>query len=119
MFQEFNGVDETVRRTPWDLKHVYDSDYLKDQGICEWVLYENPRMLEYVPDHFKTREICNDVVMEDPLLLRHVPDWFVLQEQLRQCDDYYDANGYIKWYDGYQKRKAQKAKIKQELMPIA
>ena len=66
-----------------------------------------------------TREMCTDVVIEHPLLLRHVPHWFVTQQQLRQCDDYYDDNGYIKWYDGYQKRKAQKAKIKKELMPIA
>ena len=68
-------VDEEVHRKPWDLRHVYVSDYLKDQGICEWVVYKNLRMVEYVPDHFKTREMCNDVVMKDPLLLRHVPDW--------------------------------------------
>ena len=30
-------------------------------------------------------------------------------------DDYYKP---IEWYDGYQKRKAQKASIKEELMPI-
>ena len=65
--------------------------------------------------------MCDDVVMEDPLLLRHVPDLFVTQQQLRQCDYYYDHNGYIKWYDGYQKRKGQKPKIKikEELTPIA
>ena len=43
-------------------------------------------------------------------------------QQLRQCDDYYNNNnnnGYIKWYDGYQKRKAQNGKIKEELTPIA
>ena len=62
--------------------------------------------------------MCTDVVIEHPLLLRHVPDWFVTQQQLRQCDDYYDDNGYIKWYDGYQKRKTQKAKIKEELSPL-
>ena len=72
-------------------------------------------MLEYVPDHSKTREMCNDVVMEHLLLLRHVPDWFATQQKLRQCDDCYDDNGYIKWYDGYKKRKAQKAKIKKRV----
>ena len=40
-------------------------------------------------------------------------------QQLRQCDDDYNNNGYIKWYDGYQKPKAQNGKIKEELMPIA
>ena len=44
-------------------------------------------------------------------------------------DDYYDGNGdhwatggndnFLEWYDGYKKRKAQKAQIKKELMPIA
>ena len=61
-------------------------------------------MLEYVPNHSKTREICVDVVTEDQLLLRHVPGWFMVQQQLTQCDGYYDESGYIKWYD--QKRKA-------------
>ena len=106
-------LDQAVRRRPWGLKHV--SDDLKDQGIREWVVYKNPRMLEYVPDHSKTREMCNDVVMEHLLLLRHVPDWFATQQKLRQCDDCYDDNGYIKWYDGYKKRKAQKAKIKKRV----
>ena len=54
-------LDKTVRRRPW--KHF--SDGLKDQGICEWVVYKNPRMLGYVPDHFKTQEMCDDVVIED------------------------------------------------------
>ena len=61
-------------------------------------------MLEYVPNHSKTREICVDVVTEDQLLLRPVPGWFMVQQQLTQCDGYYDESGYIKWYD--QKRKA-------------
>ena len=62
--------------------------------------------------------MCNDVVMEDPLLLRHIPDWFVTQQRLRQCDDYYGEDKFIEWYDGYQKCKAQKARIKEELLPI-
>ena len=44
------------------------------------------------------------------------------QEQVKlwhDYDDYYDDNELIKWYDGYQKRKIQKAQIKKELMPIA
>ena len=40
-------LDQAVRRRPWGLKHV--SDDLKVQGICEWVVYKNPRMLEYNP----------------------------------------------------------------------
>ena len=40
-------------------------------------------------------------------------------------DDYYDDDGdhqdddkFFEWYDGYKKRKAQKVKIKEELLPI-
>ena len=38
---------------------------------------------------------------------------------LRHDDDDSYNNKLIKWYNGYRKRKAQKAKIKYELMPIA
>ena len=45
-------------------------------------------------------------------------------------DDYYDDDGdyhwddenkdkFLDWYKGYQKRRCQKAKIKEELLPIA
>ena len=37
----------------------------------------------------------------------------------RDNDEYCADDEFIKWYDGYQKRKAQKAKIKEELLPIA
>ena len=33
-------------------------------------------------------------------------------------DDDNDGNKFFEWCDGYQKRKAQKASIKKELMPI-
>ena len=52
----------------------------------------------------------------------NVPDWFVTQQQIksRHDDDYYcDDSKLVRWHDGYQKRKTQKAKIKEELMPIA
>ena len=65
-------LDQAACRRRWGLKH-FTVD-LKGQGICEWVVYKNPWILEYVPDHFKTREMCDDMVIEDPLLLRHVSD---------------------------------------------
>ena len=49
-------------------------------------------------------------------------DWFVTQEQLdiRFDDDYwYHTDENIEWYKGYEKCKAQKAKIKEGLLPIA
>ena len=36
---------------------------------------------------------------------------------IRNDDDYEDE--FFEWYNGYEKRKAQKAKINDELMPIA
>ena len=61
-------------------------------------------------------------VKKIPWSLNYVPDWFVTDEQLkiwRDDDKYCNAYGLIKWYGGYQKRKTQKAKIKEELMPNA
>ena len=34
-------------------------------------------------------------------------------------DDYCNDDKLSEWYDGYKKRKAQKARIEEELMPIA
>ena len=65
--------------------------------------------------------MCDKAVEEDPGLLEYVPDWFVTQEHIDLWgdeDDYYDDDKLIEWNDGYKKRKAQKASIKDELMPI-
>ena len=52
----------------------------------------------------------------------YVPDYFVTQQLLRQFDgdddNFFRWHGF-RWYKGYKKRKAQKASIKEELMPIA
>ena len=108
------ALDKAVRRRPW--KHF--SDGLKDEEVYEWIVYENPRMLEYVPDHFKAREMCYDMVIEDPLLLRYVPDWFVTQQLIELWNDYCHDDRLIKWPDSYKKRKAQEGKIKEEVLPI-
>ena len=65
--------------------------------------------------------MCNKAVRDYLFSLRYVPDWFITQQQIGTWyeDDYvYNDSGMIKWYDGYQKHKAQKAKIK-ELLLIA
>ena len=61
-------------------------------------------------------------------MLEFVPDWFVPEWVDMSFDDYYDDDGghwndddedkFFKWYDGYKKRKAQKASIKEGLLPI-
>ena len=66
--------------------------------------------------------MCDYVAWEDSFSLQFVPDWFVTQQQLKiwhDYDDYYDDDKLIKWCEGYQKRKAQKAKIREELLLVA
>ena len=59
--------------------------------------------------------MCNEAVQSDPEVLSYAPDQFVTQEM--QHEDFDDV--LITWRDAYIKRKAQKAKIKEELMPVA
>ena len=64
------------------------------------------------------------VVKDDPSSLQYVPDWFVTGEwacMWYDKSDYWaddENNKFFKWYDGYKKRKAQKAKLKEELMRV-
>ena len=65
--------------------------------------------------------MCDKAVRDYLFSLQYVPDWFVTQQKkdIWYDDDYvYNYNEMIKWYDGYKKRKAQKASIKEELLPI-
>ena len=112
--------NEAVEIDPFTLWHV--PDQYKTQKMSDKAVEEDPGLLWPVPDQYKTQEICDKTVDEDPGLLEYVPDWFVLQQQIGPCgddDDYYDDDKLIEWYDGCKKRKAQKASIKDELMPIA
>ena len=136
--------DEAVRREPYSLYYV--PDHLKTQEMCNEAVHREPYTLWHVPDHFKTQEMCNETVEEDPYTLKFVPnplttqkmcddavckdafslqfapDWFVTQQQLKIWHDdheYCNNDELIEWYDGYKKRKAHKAKIKKELIPIA
>ena len=66
--------------------------------------------------------MCDKAVEEYLCLLEYVLDWFVKQQHI---DPWYDENypykrsEMIEWCKDYQKRKAQKLKIKEELAPIA
>ena len=86
--------------------------------------------MAYITDHFKTQKICDKAVKDDSSSLQFVPYWFVTWEGVDMWyDDYYDDDGghlddddedkFFEWYNGYKKWKAQKAKIKGELLPIA
>ena len=86
------------------------------------VVHREPWSLEYVPDQYRTQEMCDKAVKKDLCLLEYVPVWFVTQKQIKlwRDDDYHSKDDrLINWYDGYQKRKAQKALIKEELMRVS
>ena len=66
--------------------------------------------------------MCDDAVKNDPSSLQFVSDWFVTKQQIDAWFDdgyWYDDDEMIECYDSYKKRKAQKAKVKEELLPIA
>ena len=50
-------------------------------------------------------------------MLEYVPDWLVTQEMWHE--DFDDDDLLITWRNAYIKRKAQKAKIEEELMAAA
>ena len=65
--------------------------------------------------------MCDKAVKEDLCLLEYVPDWFVRQEQIELWgDDDDDCNDdkLTEWYQGCKNRKAEKAKIREGLLPI-
>ena len=53
--------------------------------------------------------MCDAAVMKDPWLLVYVPNWFITQQQVNIHDD---DNKLIKYHNGYQERRDQKAQIK-------
>ena len=112
--------DEAIHKNPAAIFLV--PACFKTQKMCIKALEVDPWQLNDIPDYFKTQEMCDDAVWEDPYSLRFVPDWFLTQQQLKiwHDDDYwYHDDEIIESYNDYQKRKAQQAKIEEELLPIA
>ena len=111
---------KVVEKGPSPLHYV--PDHFKAQKMCEKVVEKKPYLLHYDPVHFKTREMCEKVVETGLGLLKYVSDYFVTHQQQkiwRDDDKYCNDHELIKWYDEYKKRKAQKASIKEELLPFA
>ena len=111
--------NEATRIEPYSLPFVPDCS--KAQEMCDKAIQIDPFTLRHVPDNLKTQELCIRGVEAGPGLLEFVPDWFVTQQQIkisRDDDEYCGDDELIEWYNGYQKRKAQKAKTKEELLPI-
>ena len=97
-------------------------DHLKAQEMWNKEVDIKPNFSVLVPDRLRAEEMCNKAVYKYPWLLKYLPDWFVTQQQLKlwHDDDYYcNDDEIIKWYDGDKKRKAQKVKLKEVLMPIS
>ena len=142
--QDPGHCDEAVRIESYSLGVI--PDHLKTQEMCNQAARNNPAVfflvpdrfktqeiyinfvqvdpwhLYDVPDHLKTQKICDDAARHDSSPLQFVPDWFITQQQINAWydDDYwYNDDEIIEWYNGYQKWKAKKASIKEELMPIA
>ena len=114
--------NEVVRREPYAL--LYVPDHFKTRKMCDKAVEIDPFILWYVLDHFKTKKICEKCVEKYPWALEYIPDWFVMDQQMKSWHDYrgpyqYNNDRFTGWYKGYKKRKAQKASIKKELMPIA
>ena len=108
---------KAVEKYPYNLGFV--PDHFKTREMCIKPVEDEPETLELVPDHLKAQGMCERTVEKYPLILIFVPDWFVTQGQVKLWHDHCNDHEIIKWYDCYQKRKAKKAKIKDELMPIA
>ena len=81
-------------------------NHLKTQDMRKKVFKLDPRMLRHASDRLKTQGMCDKAVHNKPWLLKYVPDWCVTRQQLKLWDDHCIDDGYTKWYDGYQKRKA-------------
>ena len=124
-FKTQEMCNEAVRNHPYTLEYVPDK--LKMQEMCDDAVCKDTWLLEYVPDWFKARGMCERAVKEDCDSLIHVRDWFVVAQEMRYIGYSHVAalepwghdDRAIKWYQSYKKRKAQKASIKEELIPIA
>ena len=136
--------NEVVAQSSYALRYVPDE--LKTQQMCNEAIRENPAVFFLVPEHlrtqemwikalevdpwqlyyisdcYKTQEMSDDVVRRVSCSLIGVLDCFVTSQQIKiwhNSDDWHDDNEVIEWYEGYKKRKTQKAKIKEELLPTA
>ena len=140
MFLTQNMCNEAVEKSPWMLERAPDQyktqemcnraveksprtlkffpDYFVTQEMCHRTVEKDAWVLEHVPDQYKTQEMYNEAVQSDPEVLEYVPDQFVTLQEM-WYDEFDDDDVLITWRDAYIKCKSQKAKIKEELMPVA
>ena len=103
------------------VKAIDSPDKFKTQNMCDKAFDRSHSSFMYIPDCFKTQEMCSDKFhFSDEV--DDIPDWFITLEMIAivsrpccaRCDFEFDE-----WFNGYKERKAQKAQIKAELLPIA
>ena len=70
-----------------------------------------------VLDEYKTQGVCKKVALEKPGALKFVPYCNIKLSEM-WCRDFGDDVKLVEWRKGYKLCKAQKAKIKENLMPI-
>ena len=97
-------------------------DHFKTEELCEMAVGIGPWQRNNIHDYLKTQKMCGDVVWRDSYSLQFVSDWFVTQKRLEiwhDDDEYCTSDENIEWFKRCKKRKAQKAKIKEELLSVA
>ena len=103
------------------VKAIDSPDKFKTQELCNKAFDRSHSSFMYIPDCFKTQEMCSDKFhFSDEV--DDIPDWFITLEMIAivsrpccaRCDFEFDE-----WFNAYKERKAQKAQIRDELMPIA
>ena len=126
MLEHILGFQETREGVVFRESYIlyYVADRLRMQEMYNEIMHTMPNAFHCIIDHFKTQEMCNkkEKMPWVYFSLQFVPDWFVTQQQIDvwyDDDDIYNDNEMIKWYNGYKTQKVQKAKIKEELLPIA
>ena len=114
---------------------LFVPDHFWTHEMCNEVIPTMPDVFHRIANWFETQEMYDKTVKEDSSPLQFVPDWFVKQEQIDLWDDdksyewhddgkdkffdgYDDEDNFFDQYEDYQKRKAQKASIKEELLRI-
>ena len=107
---------EAVQRRPWTL--VWVPDQYKTQEMWNEAVQRAPWALFWVPAWLVTQEMCHEALQREPEVLEYVHDWFVTLQKM-WYEEFDDDDELITWRDAYTKRKAKKAKIKEELMPVA
>ena len=85
--------------------------------MCEEAVKKSPCALRFASDQFVTQKMYGETVKKIPCALCCVPDQFLTQ---KMRDVLVKKSPCALWcYKGYEQRKAQKAKIKEELMSVA